>query len=158
MSISRRSESLADEPFLHRLLLERTAQKLGLDHLPAPMREQILTMQVRLRLGSVRANYSDGSSEIILLNGQPVGWVFICETRGELRLVEIVVLSECRGQGIGAATIGEIIARAERASKPVRLRVDAMNTSAFRLYERLGFRRTGGDEVQHEMERPVQVS
>jgi ribosomal protein S18 acetylase RimI-like enzyme len=158
MSITRRPESLTDEPFLHRLLLERTAQELGLDHLPTPLREQVLTMQVGLRLGSVRANYADGSGEIILLDGRPAGWMFVCETRGEVRLVEIVVLSEYRGQGIGAATIVEVIACAERAGKPVRLLVDAMNTSAFRLYERLGFRRTGGDEVQYEMERPAQVS
>jgi ribosomal protein S18 acetylase RimI-like enzyme len=128
---------------------------LQLDHLPAPMRDQILGMQARLRLNAVRSHAPGSSSEIILVNGQPAGWVFVRESEAEVRLVEIVVLSEFRGQGIGAAVIGEVIAKANRAGKPVRLRVDVMNANAFRLYARLGFRRIGGDEVQHEMEWPV---
>jgi len=153
MTVSRRPETFADEPFLHRLLIERTRQDLALDHVPAPLQEQLLTMQVNLRLSSIRGNYAGGSSEIIMLDDQPAGWLFLRETEEEVQLVEVVVLGEFRGQGIGTATIGEVVVRAGQAGKPVRLRVNVMNTGAFRLYERLGFQRIGGDAVQHEMER-----
>jgi GNAT superfamily N-acetyltransferase len=49
--------------------------------------------------------------------------------RREVRLVEIMVLPERRGWGVGTATLDEILATA--------------------VYERLGFRKIGQDAVQY---------
>jgi ribosomal protein S18 acetylase RimI-like enzyme len=57
-----------------------------------------------------------------------------------------------RGMGIGAAAIQVILSSAADAGKPVRLSVNPMNQGAIRLYERLGFRKIGEDEIQHFME------
>jgi ribosomal protein S18 acetylase RimI-like enzyme len=46
----------------------------------------------------------------------------------------------------------QTLERAEKAGKPARLHVNAANAGAIRLYERLGFRRIGGDEVNYLME------
>jgi ribosomal protein S18 acetylase RimI-like enzyme len=56
--------------------------------------------------------------------------------------------------GIGSAVLRELLAEADGAGKTVTLNVNATNRAAA-LYERLGFRRTGGSEVQHYMERPA---
>ena len=132
-------------------MLERTAQELQLEHLPEAMRNQILEMQVRLRLSAVRLN-AEASAEIILADAEPAGWMCVRETENEVHLIEIMVLKKCRGRGIGTTIIKELAEAASAAGKPVRLLVNVTNGSAIRLYQSLGFRRTGGDEVQHEME------
>jgi ribosomal protein S18 acetylase RimI-like enzyme len=116
------------------------------------MRDQILDMQVRMRLDAIHSNYPAGSSQVVLLNEEPAGWLVVSSSEAEVRLVEIVVSARHRGQGIGALLIGEVIAQSASSGKPLRLLVEVMNSGACRLYERLGFRRIGGDQIQHLME------
>jgi len=56
----------------------------------------------------------------------------------EFVLVDIALLPDARGMGIGAALIADLLTEAERAGKPVSLHV-AKDNRARRLYERLGF-------------------
>ncbi len=154
VKLSKRPETAADQPFVWRLLLERTAQELPLTHLPQPVQDQILEMQVRSRLAAVR-DKPGLATEVILDHAEPVGWMCLKESEDEVRLIEIVVSAQCRGRGVGTAAVVELIAAAGAAGKPLRLRVNVTNEGARRLYERLGFRRTSGDEVQHEMEIPA---
>lgn len=151
MTVTCRLETPEDEAFLRRLIVEATMLKLGAQAWPQPMRDHLLGIQYTSRLGTIRGNYPDALSRIILLDGMPAGWVVTAELENRIHLVEIMVLAEHRGKGIGSSVMGEIIAAAGSARKPVRLHVDPLNSSAIQLYERLGFRRTGGDLVEHEM-------
>ena len=56
----------------------------------------------------------------------------------EIRLVDIALLAEARGRGIGAKLIANLLARATSEAKPVRLHVEKSNP-ALRLYQRQGF-------------------
>jgi ribosomal protein S18 acetylase RimI-like enzyme len=82
----------------------------------------------------------------------PVGWLVVHKTAAEIHVVDIAVMPERRGSGIGTIVLEELLAESDRNGIPVRLSVNVTNPAA-RLYERLGFRRTGGNEVQHFMER-----
>jgi ribosomal protein S18 acetylase RimI-like enzyme len=64
-----------------------------------------------------------------------------------------MILADHRGKGIGSAIIQDLLAESDRARKPLRLTVRVGNYGAIRLYERFGFQRLGGDEVNHLMER-----
>ena len=155
MTIERRPATPDDDSFLYRLMQERVRQELPLDHLPAPLQEQIREMQVKLRAGVFRRHYGSQGSQMILVDGEAAGWLLVEGRAASIHLVEIGVLGKYRRQGIGTACIRETIAAAERAGKPVTLRVNVTNGKAIHVYESLGFVRTGGDEVQHEMERPL---
>ena len=77
-----------------------------------------------------------------------------------IRVVDIALLAQERGQGLGTACIRDLQAEAERTARTLRLSVVRMNAAA-RLYERLGFRVTGGDEIRYAMEwraRPIDVA
>lgn len=150
--ITDRSEAPQDEPFLRRLIMGTVEAQLGAAAWPADMRETILNLQYQARRQAVRSRFPNGESRIILVDGHEAGWLYVVELPDETRLVEIMVLAEYRGQGIGTAVLRELIATAKAAGKPVRLSVDARNTGAMRLYERVGFRPTGSDEVQRFME------
>ena len=54
--------------------------------------------------------------------------------------------------GLGSALLGELLAEADRAGKPVRLHVEPFNP-ALRLYQRLGFTHVGDAGVYWFMER-----
>lgn len=157
MLITRRPETPADEPFLRQMIVASIAQDLMAWAWPPAIRDPLLGTQYTAKMGSLRANYPQTCSEIILADGQPVGWIFLDETSDGVHLVEIMVSIEMRGKGVGSAVLQEVLSAADRAGKPVRLLVNVTNTRAIQLYERLGFHRTGGDEVQHEMERPARL-
>ena len=154
MTISRRPETPEDEPFLRQMIIASIAQELMAWSWPEAIRDQLLGMQYSAKVGSLRTNHPAAASEIILAGGQPVGWIFLDESPQEIHLCEIIVAVGLRGKGVGSAVLREVLAAADRAKKPVRLLVNVTNAGAIQLYERLGFRRTGGDQLQHEMERP----
>jgi ribosomal protein S18 acetylase RimI-like enzyme len=153
MSVQLRPENPADdEAFLRRLVMETIALELGADRWPEPMRSHLLNLQYKNRRMGPRAGFPAGESHIILLDGEPAGWIFFANMEHEIHIVEIMVRPEWRSRGVGGDAVRQVCALASAAGKPVRLTVNVLNAGAIRLYERLGFRRVGGDEVQHEME------
>lgn len=158
MPINRRREAAEDEAFLRRLVIDTVARELGADAWPEPMRAHLLGIQFEGRRHSHRANYPGSVSEVIEADGEDAGWIVMTTMPHEVRLVEIMVAEAFRGKGIGSAVIGEVLAAAESAGKPARLHVNVTNSAAIRLYERLGFRRIDGDEVQQLMERSLSSS
>jgi ribosomal protein S18 acetylase RimI-like enzyme len=161
MTVSTRLEAEADEPFLRHLIIAEVAENLMASSWPEAIRDNLLDMQYRARRSSIRANFPQAESLIVLLDGRNAGWLVVARTEGtalelmkndELRVVEIMLLPEHRGKGIGSKLIRDLLLRAERAQLPLRLSVDVGNTAAIRLYEKLGFRRIGSDETRHFME------
>ncbi len=153
MTLSLRPEAEADEPFLRRLITGAICQELGAESWPEAMRNQLLEIQYSARRLHLRNLFPNGDSSIVLLDGVEAGWVFVARLQDEVRLVEILLLPEHRGNGTGTELIRQLIASA--GARPVRLSVSARNTLAIRLYERLGFQPAGGDEVYIQMEHPA---
>jgi ribosomal protein S18 acetylase RimI-like enzyme len=153
VTVNLRPESPSDQDFIRRLILQTVAEELGADAWPEPMRGHLLGIQFEARRQSHRAIYPDAASEVIEADGRDAGWIVVMTMPHEVRLVEIMVAAEFRRQGIGSAAIGEVLASAQSAGTPVRLNVNVTNGGAIRLYERLGFRRIDGDEVQQVMEK-----
>jgi ribosomal protein S18 acetylase RimI-like enzyme len=145
-------ESSKDELFIRQLVLETIAAELGASAWPEPMRSHLLGVQYAGRRQSHRVNYPASVSHVIEADGTDAGWLVLHTMPDEVRVVDIMVLPALRGQGIGMAVLRGILASAAASGKPVRLNVYITNHAAIRLYERLGFRRIGGDEVQHFME------
>jgi ribosomal protein S18 acetylase RimI-like enzyme len=158
MTVSTRLEAEADEPFLRRLIIAEVAENLMASSWPETIRDNLLDVQYRARRNSIRANFPQAESLLVLLDGQNAGWLVVDGTEGtqkdELRLVEILLLPDHRGKGVGSQLIRDLLLTAERAHLPLRLSVDVRNAAAIRLYERLGFRRIAGDEIRHFMEVP----
>ncbi len=152
MIVSRRPVTPEDDPFLRKLIVDTITRELRADTWPQPMRDRVLDIQYGHRRAGHRGNFPDASNEIVLVDGEEAGWIVVADLPDGIRIVDIMVREERRGRGVGSAAIGEIQTAAKEAGKPLRLCVGAMNQDALRLYLRLGFRRTGGDETRHEME------
>jgi len=152
MIVSQRPATPEDEPFLRQLILDSVTEELMAASWPEPMRSQLLEMQYSARRRSIRERFPNAEDRIVLVDGQPAGWFARADLPDEIRWIDLMIRPERRGQGVGTALLGEEMAESDRARKPARFSVSVQNSRAIRLYERLGFRRTGGDETQHFME------
>jgi ribosomal protein S18 acetylase RimI-like enzyme len=65
--------------------------------------------------------------------------------------MDITLLPEHRGSGLGTALLRELMAEGEAAGKPVTIHVEVYNP-AMRLYQRLGFRQIADRGVYHLLE------
>jgi ribosomal protein S18 acetylase RimI-like enzyme len=152
MIVTLRPESRQDEPFLRSLIHATIAGELGASQWPEPMRSHLLSVQYATRRQLQRANSLEAVSYVVAADGADAGWAVVTTMPHEIQLVEIMILPELRGKGIGTAAIRQVLATAAAAGKPVRLNVNVTNHAAIRLYQRLGFRRIESDEVQHVMQ------
>jgi ribosomal protein S18 acetylase RimI-like enzyme len=89
--------------------------------------------------------------QIVLEAGEPVGYLAVLHEADHLFLDEVVIVPEAQRRGLGTALARGVLADAGARGLPVRLSVLA-NNPARRLYERLGFRATGGDHPRVRME------
>jgi ribosomal protein S18 acetylase RimI-like enzyme len=152
MIVTLRPESLHDEPFLRSLIHTTIAAELGASQWPEPMRSHLLGIQYTARRHLHRTNFPEAVSYVVDADGADAGWAVVTTMPHEIQLVEIMIVPELRGRGIGTAAIRQILATAAAADKPVRLFVNVTNHAAIGLYQRLGFCRIEGDQVQHVME------
>jgi RimJ/RimL family protein N-acetyltransferase len=152
MNVTLRPATAEDAPFVRQLVLDTVSEELMADSWPEPMRSHLLEIQYSSRLYSIRARFASAQEFIILADTCPVGWIVKADLGEEIRWIELMVRSESRGKGVATAALSEQMAEADRLGKPGRFSVSVGNVRAIRLYESLGFRRTGGDDTQHFME------
>lgn len=110
----------------------------------AMLPEPLVRTQFRSQAMSYRSQYPDAEHSVVLVEGRPVGQLMIDRSDERLHLVDIALLPEARGMGIGTALMQSLQAEAAAAGVPLGLSVYEANP-ARRLYERLGF---GVVEVQ----------
>ena len=89
--------------------------------------------------------------DLILLEGEPIGRLYVDRRAHEIRLIDIALLPEHRGAGHGGAILRDLLAEGEASGKLVRIHVEHDNP-AMRLYRRLGFEKIEEQGVYHLME------
>ncbi len=148
--ITIRPEQPQDEAFLFELYASTRQEELDAWGWPPEMRSAFLTMQFRASQGYHRA-FPDAEFQIVMLDGVNAGRLVVHRTREELHLVDIALLPRHRNAGIGTALLQRIFGEAAATKKPLRLKV-LKGSRAGRLYQRLGFAKTGETELHWEME------
>lgn len=148
--ISLRPFQADDEAFLFRLYCDTRAKEMADWGWNDSQQQAFLSMQFRAR-NLAYSTYPNIKHSIILNSDQPIGRLLVSRKDDELRLVDIALLGEACGQGIGAKLISDLFELAVRESKPVRLHVEKSNP-AFRLYQRLGFQILENTGTQFFME------
>jgi ribosomal protein S18 acetylase RimI-like enzyme len=83
--------------------------------------------------------------------GQAIGTVGLKDFPDRVELVELQLLPEWQGRGLGTALLRAELERAQRLDKPVRLRV-LLENRARSLYERHGFAIVGQTDTHYLME------
>jgi ribosomal protein S18 acetylase RimI-like enzyme len=97
------------------------------------------------------AEFACAATSVIEADGQIVGYVQILDKEDRIYVQNIAVSQEFQGKGIGTRILKKLQLSAAARNVPLQLGVFRTNTLAQRLYERLGFRRTGETTTHIEM-------
>jgi RimJ/RimL family protein N-acetyltransferase len=127
---------------------ERGAAYAGLG-LPDALVEKLLAAHLKAQSDDFRAQYPRAEHLIVSRHGEAIGRLSLTLEVNDfglcLRLIDILLVQEQRGQGFGRDILCGIIdsARAMRLTR-VNLSVFAANERAIRLFKKVGFRLQGG--------------
>ena len=120
-------------------------------------KDAFLRMQFDAQDAWWQENYADASFDVILVEGEPAGRLYVHRGPSEIRIVDIALLPEHRGNGIGTRLLEELLAEGDAEAKSVTIHVERMNP-ALRLYERLGFSLVEDKGVYLFLERPPRAT
>lgn len=115
-----------------------------------------LRMQAEAQDTDYRAKRPSARFLVVTYDGADAGRLYRVDLPGELRLMDLSLLPEFRGQGIGSGLLADLVAEADQRGMTVSLHVEHWNP-AKRLYDRLGFVAAGENEIYLRMERPPRV-
>lgn len=153
-----RPEAPEDDPFL--IALYRTTRERELDMVPDWSEEQkqaFVLFQFNAQRHHYRTVLEKVAFDVIERAGEPIGRLYSQELNTQLHIVDIALVPEVRGQGLGGAILESLGFHAAKAGKPVGIFVESYNP-ARHLYDRLGFQPIGEQDIYLEMERPVEVA
>ena len=135
--LAMRPAQAADEDFLFELYRGTRAEEMAAWGWDEAQQQIFLSMQFKGQSAHY-AQYSNIDHRIILDGDRSIGRIFLSWLEGVMILVDIALLPEYRGRGIGGALIKELLGEAERTGKTVQLHVLKSNR-AQNLYRRFGF-------------------
>src|SRR5262245_4210903 len=138
-ALTLRAATPGDDPFLCQVYATTRSSELALVAWPDEQKASFVETQFRAQARHYRAHYPDTTFDVILLDGQKAGRIYVSRWPDEIRIVDITLLPEFCGRGIGSSLLQRLQAEARAARKPLRIHVERFNP-ALRLYERLGFR------------------
>ena len=101
---------------------------------------------------SFESGFDAAVHQVVSLGGRDVGFIATREDADAICLDRIYIAAAHRNLGLGAALVRDLLALAVSRNLPLRLRVLRVNPAARRLYERLGFARSGESATHYEME------
>ena len=99
-----------------------------------------------------RRHYAGAAFLIVERESRPIGRLYVHYAPADVRVLDIALVPDARGKGIGRRLLEDVIAEADRLAAPVSLHV-SVGSPAQRLYERLGFRALKEDPMNVFMER-----
>ena len=148
-----RAATATDELLLFAIYAASRAEELALVPWADEQKAAFVRQQHQAQSSSYRARHPDAEFLVIELHdGRAIGRLYRARVgTDEVRLLDIALLPEWRGRGIGSMLLGEMVATANASGDMVSLHVEAWNP-AVHFYERLGFVEAGRNDVHIRME------
>ena len=149
-SVTTRAATEQDDAFLYSLFQAVRSPEFAHVPLEPAQLEMLLSMQYAGQKYSYGAQYPGGDA-IVLLDGKPIGRIWLYRGPAEHHLVDIALLPEFQNRGIGAALVREAIAAARAAGVRLCCSVAVTNRGSLAFHQRLGFQITGHDEIYYDL-------
>ena len=149
--VTLRPETPADEPFLRALYASmREAELSQVPDWSDAQLTQFLDMQFDAQRAHYREHFPGARFDVIEVEGSAAGRLYLAVGAEGINLMDIALLPEYRGTGIGGALTRAVQAFAAEHGLAVVLHVEETNP-AMRLYCRLGFEVIGEQTFYKKM-------
>lgn len=139
VNVSLRPVTDADQEFMVGVYASTRAAELAQVDWDDSQKDAFVRWQFAMQRQEYDARYPDARYEVILVDDQPAGRIWIGMDDTQIRLLDIALLTEFQNRGVGRYLLRQLIDEAKRANKPLRHMVFMLNDNAHRFYERLGF-------------------
>jgi GNAT superfamily N-acetyltransferase len=138
-SITRRPVTPDDDEFLLSVYTSTRADELAQVEWEPGQKESFVRWQFDLQRQEYDTRYPSARYEVVLVDNEPAGRIWVGEDDTQIRLLDIGLLKQFQNRGIGSVLLRQLIAEAGVKNKPLRHMVFVLNNNAHRFYERLGF-------------------
>jgi GNAT superfamily N-acetyltransferase len=138
MTIDLRPVTAEAAEFLYSVYASTRTDEMARVDWNAEQQEAFLRMQYRAQTRFYTENYPGAEFQVITLNDQPVGRLYIHQREDEIRIMDIALLPDHRNSGIGSSLLRDILQHGKDLNLPVTIHVEQFNP-AMRLYQRMGF-------------------
>ena len=137
-SITTRPITQDDEPFLYEVYASSRALEMSVVPWDEAQKEAFLKQQFTAQKHHYLKHYPEAQYQIILLDERAVGRLYMDSRESEIRILDVTLLPQYRGAGLGTPLIREIMSEGQRSGRAVSIYVDNFSP-ALRLFDRLGF-------------------
>ncbi len=146
-----RAATAQDDDFLFVLFKAVRSEDFVLVSATPAQIESLLRMQYAGQKQTYGTQYP-GGNRIVLLEGRPIGRIWLFQGPAGHHLVDISLLPEYRNCRIGAALVTEAATAARAAGVSLCCSVAVTNHGSLRFHQRHGFRITSRDELYYHLE------
>ncbi|MCP4536107.1 MAG: GNAT family N-acetyltransferase [Chloroflexi bacterium] len=151
MTTTLRSITEQDMDFLCRVYASTREAELAVLDWDDARKESFLQMQFTAQHTHYQHHFGDASFDLVLIDDEPVGRLYLHHRKDEIRIIDIALLTQHRGKGVGSALMRGILDQAAQADLSVRIHVER-NNPALGLSHRLGFCEIGDEGAYWLME------
>jgi ribosomal protein S18 acetylase RimI-like enzyme len=149
--ITLRLMTAEDDAFLAAVYVSSREEELAQTGWSEEQKAEFCRRQFDAQSAYYAANYPGAAFQVIERDGVPVGRLYVARWEMEIRIMDITLLPEFRGSGIGTKLLRELQDEARAAGKSLTIHVERFNR-ALELYQRLGFRQAEDKGVYLLME------
>lgn len=151
-AVTLRQATEEDRDFLVGVYASTREEELALVPWGDGQREAFVRMQFDAQDTSYRAQNPHGTFDVIEVDGVPAGRLYVDRRPDDIRIVDIALLPEFRGRGIGEHLTRRVVHEAAATGRTTSIHVEIHNRAAS-LYTRLGFVPVAERGVYRLMER-----
>ena len=139
LTLRRALDNEDDAAFAFALFAATRALEMAAMPIDAKARDFLVRAQYRSMTETYRRDYPSARSEIIELDRQPVGRLVTDVGEACVTYVDIAILPEAQGRGLGRRVMLNALEEPRRLGLPARVSVLMHNAASLRLCESVGF-------------------
>lgn len=141
-----------DRAFLVRVYGSTREEELSMTGWSREEKDAFISQQFHAQHTHYTEYFREADYHVILIDGKKAGRLYIQQKEDEIRIVDIALLPEFRGQGAGRKMLENILQQGKDTGLPVRIHVEQYNR-ALSLYHCLGFKKIEQTGIYYLMEK-----
>jgi ribosomal protein S18 acetylase RimI-like enzyme len=135
-----------DEGFLLRVYASTREAEMAMVPWPLEQKAAFVHTQFEAQSRHYRAQFPGAEYSIIAHQGRDLGRLWLARNPDGIHILDITLLPEFRGAGLGRLLVQQLQEEGSRAALPISIYLESFNPS-LRLFEKLGFRKKNEEGV-----------